>query len=112
MRHRLLAALAVVTLTSLVTFDCLNLLHSESWSDLSQAPHLAAVTQAKAGLTKDPGAQSAHSPSAVVPAALLLVVWLLLGSVDRSVTTPALRPRLRRGGRAPPAALASRPARL
>jgi hypothetical protein len=112
-RRRLLAVLAVLTLTSLVTFDCLNLLHSDSWSDLTQAPHLAAVNAIKAGTKESPGTTSARSSSAVVPAALLLlVVWLGLGWADGLVTTTARRPRLRRRGRAPPAALASRPARL
>lgn len=105
--------MAVLTLTSLITFDCLNLLHSDSWSDLSQAPHLAAVNQVKAGPNGGRGAPGARSMLAVVPAALLLlVVWLRLAPVAQLVTTPAGRPRLRRGGRAPPADLISRPARL
>jgi len=111
--RRLLAAVALVTVGALFTFDCLNLLQSDSWADLSRAPHLAAVSQGKAGPAVTPADHAPSRLAAVVPAALaLLVLWLLWGIArERSAVRLAPGVRRRPTGRGPPARAVSLPAR-
>jgi len=112
--RRLLAVVALLTVSTLVTFDCLNLLQSESWIDLSQAPHLAALSQGKAGPVVSPGHDTPNPSPAVIPAALtLLVVWRLWGrAAERRAATLAPAVRRRHAVRGPPARAVSLPARI
>ena len=111
--RRLVAAVALLTVGALFAFDCLNLLQSDSWADLSRAPHLAAVSQGKAEPEVSPADHAPSRAAAVVPAALtLLVVWLLW-AIAGGLTTVRLAPGVRRRptGRGPPARAATLPAR-
>jgi hypothetical protein len=112
-RRWFLAAVALLVVGTLVTFDCLNLLHSDSWSDLSRAPHLAAVSQGKASAGDPRVDHTAYPVSAVVPAAVaLFAVWLLWGiATEQAPTRRAAGVRRRHAGRSPPARVVRLPAR-
>jgi hypothetical protein len=104
-RCRPLLAAAFVVLVALVSIDCLNLIQSEAWTDLSQAPHMAAVHRAHetgGRQTHDPG--SARFSAAVVPSpidtAVVAEVWIV-AEQPASVHTSGLGRRER--VRAPPA---------
>ena len=103
-RRRLLLTLALV-LAALVCIDCLNLTQSPAWSDITQAPHLAAVRRATdtdahrlvKQADRDPVGVVVPTPIAVCLACLL---WGLAGSSPYMLSA---RPRFRRRLRAPPA---------
>jgi len=98
-------AVALLALTALVCIDCLNIIQSEAWTDLSRAPHLAAVSRAKDA--QRPVAQRRVAPSplaATLPAPLdLLVVCLVCGLALELARLPRVRLRVRQPSRAPPA---------
>lgn len=112
-RRWLLAAVALFVVATLVAFDCVNFLRSDSWTDLSRAPHLAAVQQGKAGASDPAVDHTAHPVPAVVPAAVaLLAVWLLWGiASEQAPTRRAAGVRRRHAGRSPPARAVRLPAR-
>lgn len=98
-------AAAFLALTALITLDCLNLIQTEAWVDLSQAPHLNAVSR-----TKDGGSHNSYGvddlvPPAAVPSVpvVLVVVFLVLVVGERVVTLRSTRHRFRPRLRAPPA---------
>jgi hypothetical protein len=92
---------ALLVLTALVSIDCLNLIHSEAWADLTRVPHLAAVHRGPDGGTHKLTRQSAADPLvAVVPAQIdlrvVIALWELVVLVSLvALTRPRFRPRLR-----------------
>jgi hypothetical protein len=103
-RRQLLLTLALA-LAALICIDCLNLTQSEAWSDITRAPHLAAVRRATDTdahrvvnrLDPDP-------VGAVLPATIAVwVAWLLVGVAVGSASLVSARPRFRQRKRAPPA---------
>lgn len=110
--RRLLAVVALLTVGTLVTFDCLNLLQSDSWADLSRAPHLAAVSQGEDGLDDPPVRQTSSAGWAVPDTVTLFVLWIPCGTGrEEPVTRLAAGVRRRSAGRGPPARAVSLPAR-
>jgi hypothetical protein len=97
-------AVALVALFALVSLDCLNLIQSDAWTDLSQAPHMAAAfshgatSGARTVKTVDAGAP-ARGPEAT-GLVVLVLVWMFVEGVE-IVHGRAARRRER--GRAPPA---------
>jgi hypothetical protein len=98
------AAVAIVVLGALVVIDCLNLIGSETWDDLSRTPHLNAVHRPRE-LASAP-ARRAPAPPAALPAAPRTLAPLLVVAavVVARATQSWLGPDLRRT-RAPPRAL-------
>jgi hypothetical protein len=103
---RRLVAVALLALAALVSIDCLNLVQSEAWTDLTRAPHLAAISRVTDGGTPKLSGRAAPNPfAAVVPPDVELFVaclcWVL--GLETSSTLLFARPRVRRRLRAPPA---------
>jgi hypothetical protein len=104
---RFVAGLALLVLAALISIDCLNLIQSEAWTDLTRSPHLAAVHRVKDNQSHQlvqrvaPEVRAAVVPTpAPVPwvgfvlALLLEVAWscgVLPGSRQLSRAPPALR---------------------
>jgi hypothetical protein len=99
----LIAAVAFVALGTVLAIDCLNLVGSESWHDLSRTPHLNAVHRPR----EQAQARRPLLPAAAVPAPLgALVPALAVGTA--LLVVPPVRSRLAPGfgrTRAPPHAL-------
>jgi len=102
---RAVLAAAFLTLAALITLDCLNLIQSEAWVDLTQAPHLNAINHTKpSGVQKQDSVDVRGPVAAVVPVAIVLVVVSLILGLEQRVSTPrSARHRFRRRLRAPPA---------
>jgi hypothetical protein len=98
-------ALAGLVLAALVGVDCLNLSQSEAWTDLTRAPHLAAVSRSASAGAHTLTTRTAPNPIATVVAA---VGGRIVGSRIsrmrlRTVPVRSAVTRLRRPSRAPPA---------
>ena len=97
-------AIALLALAALVCIDCLNVIQSEAWTDLTRTPHLAAVSRAKDGHKPVVLKATPNPLAATVPAPLDLVfVCLVLGIGLEVARAPGVRLRLRQPSRAPPA---------
>jgi hypothetical protein len=104
--RRAVLAVALLALTALVSIDCLNLIQSEEWVDLSQAPHMAAVDRAPSEGHQRPTRHDSHNVVAPVLSGLVALplgglLWRLL---SRRTVVRSARPRFRPRLRAPPTA--------
>jgi hypothetical protein len=108
-RHRLprriVLAIALLALTALIDIDCLNLIQSEEWVDLSQAPHMAAVHRAPgAGQQRTARHDERDLVTVVLPGLVALpVAGALWRIISRRTIVRSTRPRFRPRLRAPPA---------
>ena len=106
-RGRTALAVALLALFALVSIDCLNLIQSEEWVDLSQAPHMFAVQRVKDGDHHPQPSRSSHPDLAAVVVAAFLALpasGLLWRLVSRRTKVRPARPPFRPRLRAPPAA--------
>lgn len=104
-RSRPFVIAALVGLFALLSIDCLNLIQSNAWTDLSQAPHMAAAFSRAPNGDGSRAARSGETGAAApwpVPSLFVVVVvaWLLTDRVQ-IVHGPGARRRERE--RAPPA---------
>ena len=104
-RGRVVLAAALLVLAALITLDCLNLIQTEAWVDLSQAPHLNAVSRSKADGSHNSYGADDLVPLATVPSVpvVLFVAFLVLEVAERVVPLRSTRHRFRPRLRAPPA---------
>src|SRR4051794_30816133 len=91
-----IVCLCGVALSALLCVDCFNVTNSRGWSDLSRAPHLAAIAQTTSSASTRTAA--ATSPvAAMLPSTIfVLALLVLLGAVGRAPE------RLRGSGPSPP----------
>jgi hypothetical protein len=104
--RRTFVVVALLALALLLCLDCLNVVQSESWPDLSRAPHMAAITRNLNDGAQDLAASVTHGSGAfaVVPAPIdrfvVTLLWVLMLGV---ATIRFARPPFRRRLRGPPA---------
>jgi hypothetical protein len=102
-RRPLLLA-AVLVLLALVSIDCLNLTQSDTWSDLSQAPHMAAVSRTRETGGRTTAASLHVDRAAVTTEAHRPLPLVAVGAPAGDHTAPgAGGARRRERERAPPA---------
>jgi hypothetical protein len=106
--RRPLVVAAVLVLFALASIDCLNLIQSDTWSDLSQAPHMAAVSHAKEAGARPAAKRLDLDTVAVLTDALGLLLVVAVGVLAGALPmVDAKGARRRERERAPP----GRPAR-
>jgi hypothetical protein len=103
--RRIVLAVALLALTALIDIDCLNLIQSEEWVDLSQAPHMAAVHRAPAASQQRTTRHDDRDLLTVLLPGLvaLPVAGALWRIISRRTIVRSTRPRFRPRLRAPPA---------
>ncbi|HEV7758511.1 MAG TPA: hypothetical protein VGO78_05965 [Acidimicrobiales bacterium] len=103
--RRIVLAVALLALTALIDIDCLNLIQSEEWVDLSQAPHMAAVHRAPAaGQQRTTRHDDRDLLTVLLPGLVALpVAGALWRVISRRTIVRSTRPRFRPRLRAPPA---------